>query len=147
MTQITQIWAQRSRAPIFPMSRGARQKWSAIIGLLMVYALFFFQLGGWGLFDPDEGRYAEIPREMLARHDWVTPTLNFVNFFDKPPLLYWGIAASYAVFGLHEWAARLVPALAALLGLAMTWALGRRMFGPRAGALSALILATSLMCL
>ena len=122
----------------------ARTRWIAL-ALLICYPLFLFQLGGWGFVDPDEGRYAEIAREMLARHDWVTPTLDTVKFFDKPPLLYWGMAASYSVFGLNEWAARLVPALAALLGLAMTFVLGRRMFGPRAGALGALILATSLM--
>ncbi len=123
----------------------ARWGIGAVTLLLILYPLFFFRLGGWGLIDPDEGRYSEVPREMLAHHDWITPTLNSVKFFDKPPLLYWGIAASYSVFGLHEWVARLVPVLAALLGLAMTWALGRRMFGPRVGWLSALILATSLL--
>jgi len=120
-------------------------KWLGLSILLGVCALLLCGLGGWGLFDADEGRYAEIPREMLARHDWVTPTLNFIKFFDKPPLLYWGIAASYTLLGVHEAAARLIPALAALLGVAMAFALGRRMFGLRAGLLSALILATSLM--
>ena len=128
-----------------PSSPQFSLRWLAALALGLCYPLFFFQLGGWGLVDPDEGRYAEVAREMLARHDWVTPTLNYVKFFDKPPLLYWSIAASYSVFGTNEWAARLVPALAALLGLAMTLVLGRRMFGPRAGFLGALILATSLM--
>ena len=123
-----------------------RSQWiAAALVLLIIYPLFFFDLGAWGLFDPDEGRYAEVAREMLARHDWVTPTLDYVKFFDKPPLLYWGIAASYSVFGVNEWPARLVPALAALLGLIMTWILGRRMFGARAAILAVLILATSLM--
>ena len=117
----------------------------AALASLAIYALFFFRLGAWGFFDPDEGRYAEVAREMLARRDWVTPTLNYVKFFDKPPLLYWGMAASYSVFGFNEWAARLIPALAALAGVAMVCLLGRRMFGPRAGVLSALILSTSLV--
>ncbi len=117
----------------------------ALCVLLGVCPLFLLGLSGWSLFDPDEARYAEIPREMLARHDWVTPTLNYIKFFDKPPLLYWGIATSYSLLGLHEGAARLVPALAALLGLAMAFVLGRRMFGLRAGLLSALILGTSVM--
>ena len=107
--------------------------------------LLGWKLGAYGLIDVDEGRYAEVPREMFLSGDWLTPRLNFINFFDKPPLLYWGIAASYAVFGVSEWAARLVPALSALLGIFAAYALGRRMFGARAGFLSALVLLTSLM--
>ena len=107
--------------------------------------LLLWKLGAYGLIDVDEGRYAEVPREMFLSGDWLTPRLNFVNFFDKPPLLYWNIAANYAIFGVSEWAARLVPALWALLGIFAAYALGRRMFGPRAGFLSAIILLTSLM--
>ena len=107
--------------------------------------LLLWQLGAYGLIDVDEGRYAEVPREMFATGDWLTPRLNFINFFDKPPLLYWGIALSYAVFGVNEFAARLIPALAALLGVGVAAVLGRRMFGARAGFLSGLILLTSLM--
>ena len=107
--------------------------------------LLLWKLGSYGLIDVDEGRYAEVPREMFASGDWLTPRLNYLNFFDKPPLLYWGIALSYAIFGATEFAARLVPALWALLGIVATYALGRRMFGPRAGFLGAFILLTSLM--
>ena len=107
--------------------------------------LLLWQLGAYGLIDVDEGRYAEVPREMLLSGDWLTPRLNSINFFDKPPLLYWGIALSYAIFGVNEWAARLIPALAALLGVGVAAVLGRRMFGARAGFLSGLILLTSLM--
>ncbi len=107
--------------------------------------LLLWKLGSYGLIDVDEGRYAEVPREMFISGDWLTPRLNYLNFFDKPPLLYWGIALSYAIFGVTEFAARLVPALWALLGIVATYALGRRMFGPRAGFLSAIILLTSLM--
>ena len=110
---------------------------------LLSLPLFFWGLGAWGFFDPDEGRYGEIPREMLVRHDFITPTLNFLKYFEKPPLLYWSVAAFYKIFGFHEWAARLVSALSALLGLFTAYALGRRMFGRRAGLLSAIILATS----
>ena len=107
--------------------------------------LLLWQLGAYGLIDVDEGRYAEVPREMFVSGDWLTPRLNYVNFFDKPPLLYWGIALSYAIFGVTEFAARLIPALAALLGVGVAAVLGRRMFGPRAGWLSGLILLTCLM--
>ena len=116
--------------------------------LLLIFALslplFFWKLGGWALFDPDEGRYAEIPREMIASGNWITPTLNHVKYFEKPPLFYWLVGGSFKVFGLSEWAARLVPALCALLGLFLTYALARRMFGRRTGTLSALVLATTL---
>ena len=107
--------------------------------------VLLWQLGSYGLIDVDEGRYAEVPREMLALNDWLTPRLNFINFFDKPPLLYWGIAITYTIFGVTEFAARLVPALSALLGIVAAYGLGRRMFGPRAGLLSGLVLLTSLM--
>ena len=113
--------------------------------VLISFPVFFFLLGGWSFTDPDEGRYGSIPWQMLVRGDFITPTQNGVKFFDKPPLLYWGIAASYSLFGLHEWAARLIPALSALAGLFAIYALGRRMFSARAGLLAALVLATSLL--
>ena len=131
------------RAPKSPF--WTRTSWVLALLLAGATVLFFWQLGAYGLIDVDEGRYAEVPREMLVSGDWLTPRLNFIAFFDKPPLLYWGIAASYQVFGVTEWAARLIPTLAALLGMVAAYGLGRRMFGPRAGFLSALILATSLM--
>ena len=110
-----------------------------------VLLMYFLYLGGWAYFDADEGRYGNVAREMMAYNDWVTPTQNHVNFFDKPPLLYWGMAASYTLFGLQEWAGRLIPTLAALAGVLFAWVLGRRMFGRRAGLLAAIILATTLM--
>lgn len=118
----------------------------ALLSLLAISApLFFWQMGAWQFFDPDEGRYAEIPREMLARGDWITPFLNFTPYYEKPPLLYWSVAASFGAFGLHEWAARLTPALAALTGVLLVYMLGDRMFNARAGFLGAVVLATSLL--
>src|SRR5581483_2308040 len=73
--------------------------------------LFGFHLGSYGLWDPDEARYAEIAREMLARGDWLIPHLNYVPYVEKPPLLYWLTALSFRLFGLSEFAARLTPAL------------------------------------
>jgi 4-amino-4-deoxy-L-arabinose transferase-like glycosyltransferase len=58
------------------------------------------------MLDPDEGRYAEIPREMLVRGDWITPRFNDLKYFEKPPLQYWATAAVYALFGLSEWSSR-----------------------------------------
>lgn len=110
----------------------------------MPAAVFFF-LGSWGWFDPDEGRYSEIPREMLASGNWITPHLNFVTYFEKPPLFYWSVALFFRAFGLNEWAGRMVPALAATLGVLLTYMLGRRMFGARAGFLGAVVLSTSIL--
>jgi len=68
--------------------------------LLLVFGVAFFQfLGRIPLINPDEGRYAEIPREMLERGDFITPMLNYVKFFDKPPLHYWLSALSMSIFG------------------------------------------------
>lgn len=111
----------------------------------LAWPLFFWRLGSWALFDPDEGRYAEIPREMLARGDFVTPTLNGVLYFEKPPLHYWTTALCFRLFGASEATGRLTSALAALVALYLAYLLGRRMFSPRAGLLGAVILATSLL--
>ena len=61
---------------------------------------------------PTFGRYAEIPREMLLRGEWIVPYLQGEPYLDKPPLLYWLVGLSYRLFGIHDWSARLVPALA-----------------------------------
>jgi 4-amino-4-deoxy-L-arabinose transferase-like glycosyltransferase len=70
---------------------------------------FFFGLGAFGLTGADEPRYAQIAREMLARHDWIVPTLNGAPWLEKPALLYWKMMNSYSIFGVSDWAAR-VPA-------------------------------------
>ena len=79
------------------------------------------------LWEPDEARYAEIPREMLALGDWLTPRLNYVLYFEKPPLQYWLSAVSMKLFGLHPFAARLPLALATLITLWCAWRLARRL--------------------
>ena len=72
--------------------------------------LWFLPLDRPHLFDPDEGRYAEIPREMVSSGDWVTPRLDAIKYFEKPPLGYWVTAAAFEVFGQHAWTVRLWPA-------------------------------------
>lgn len=78
------------------------------------------------LFDPDEGRYAEIPREMVASGDWVTPRLNGLKYFEKPPLQYWTTAALYEVFGLHDWTSKLWSGLLAFLCIPLVYAFSMR---------------------
>ena len=128
-------------APTAPIWERAPLLWALFIGGAF---LLLWQLGGYGLIDVDEGRYAEVAHEMWASGDWVTPRLNYISFFDKPPLLYWLIAAFYHIFGVSEWAARAVSAGWALVGIGAAYGLGRRIFGARAGFLSALIALTCL---
>ncbi|QYM78945.1 glycosyltransferase family 39 protein [Horticoccus luteus] len=124
-----------------------RVSWTRDLMLLALLfaALFGFRLGSYPLGNPDEGRYAEIPREMLATGDWVTPRLDGVNYFEKPPLVYWVTAASERVFGLNEWAVRAVPALFALAGVLLTYAAGRALYGRAAGVAAGVALGTSLL--
>jgi 4-amino-4-deoxy-L-arabinose transferase-like glycosyltransferase len=79
------------------------------------------------LFSPDEGRYADIAREMLQSGDWVTPRLNGLKYFEKPPLQYWATAVAFAVFGADEWTARLWPAFTGFLGLLFAAFAGARL--------------------
>ncbi len=115
--------------------------------LLAAMVLWFLPLGSYRLFDPDEGRYAEIPREMVASGDWVTPRLNDLRYFEKPPLQYWATAATFEIFGQHEWTARLWVAMSGFLGLLMTAWIGTRLFGPLTGALAALVQGGALLYL
>ena len=84
---------------------------------LAVFCVFFFfyGLGAFGLMGADEPRYAQVAREMLERHDWVTPTLYGKAWLEKPVLYYWGAMISYWLFGVRDWAARVPSAVLATL--------------------------------
>jgi 4-amino-4-deoxy-L-arabinose transferase-like glycosyltransferase len=110
---------------------------------LFAYLMFFFRLGGIGLVGPDEPRYAQIAREMLASGDFVTPRLLGAPWFEKPVLFYWFTALFYQLFGIHEYAARLLSALAGCFGLYCAYRLGSRLLSPRGGLYAGLILACS----
>jgi hypothetical protein len=104
---------------------------------------FWFNLGGTALWDPDEGRHAEIAREMLASGRWLTPTLNGQPYHDKPVLFYWLTALSMHAFGQNAWAARLPSAITATTGVLLTAWWGTRFVGPLTGTVGALMLATT----
>ncbi len=88
--------------------------------------LFLYGLGQFGLIGADEPRYAQVAREMLERHDWITPTLGGQPWLEKPPLYYWQARVSYTIFGVSDWAARLPSALdATFLVLAVYFFLRR----------------------
>jgi len=111
--------------------------------LLVCALLWFVGLEYRGLFMPDEGRYADIAREMLDSGDWVTPRLNGIKYLEKPPLQYWATAAAFAVFGADEWTARLWPAVTGLLCVAFTAFAARRLAPGSSPGLTALILVGS----
>lgn len=116
--------------------------------MLLLAALFLIWFGTLDyrhLVKPDEGRYAEIPREMVASGNWLTPRLNDLKYFEKPALQYWATAAAYELFGEHHWTARLWTALTGFLGIAITYFAGRRLWGATAGLYSAAVLASSLL--
>lgn len=110
---------------------------------LLLIGVWFGTLDMRKLVRPDEGRYAEIPREMVVTGDWVTPRLNGIKYFEKPPLQYWVTATAYSVFGEHQWTARLWPALTGVLCVLLIFFAGRQLFGEMVGFYAALILASS----
>lgn len=85
-----------------------------IVGAVLAVFVYFWGLGGYGFIDPDEGRYAEIPREMIEASDFITPRLNYVLYFEKPPLHYWLTAGAFMIFGENEFAGRFFPVMAGL---------------------------------
>ncbi len=135
--------------------------WRVSSLVLIFIPWLVLQFGGLfspGLLDDVDSVYIQIAREMLQRHDFVTPTIDGVRFFDKPPLMYWMAAGSMHIFGVHDWAARLPLALGVLALLFAVYALGNYLFtspkpcplntvpcpSDRAGLYAALAMATSI---
>jgi len=106
--------------------------------------LFFWKLGSLTFVDEDEAMYAQVAQEMLNRGDWVYPHLNGVYWVDKPPLVPWAIAISFKTLGRNEFSIRLWHSVVALMGVLITYLVGKQLFGEKAGFFSGLILASSL---
>lgn len=121
--------------------------WWIDISLLFIFlaGLFFLLLGLRPLFVPDEGRYAEIAREMISSGEYITPYLNGIKYFEKPILFYWLEAASIKLLGLNLWAIRGVNASLSMMLCLFTYYTGRQLFDRLTGLLSAFILSTSLL--
>jgi 4-amino-4-deoxy-L-arabinose transferase-like glycosyltransferase len=139
----TQRTDRRNMNTLFGNPRKRRVVYLLLI-IVASYLFFFYNLGGYSLKEPDEGRYAEISREMVEQGDYLVPHLNYVRYFEKPPLLYWVTALSYKAFGVNEWSFRFPNALAALLCVLATYLFASRRFGEDVGFMSAFILMTSL---
>ncbi len=107
--------------------------------------LWFAGLGSRPLGEPDEGRYAEVAREMFASGNWLTPKLDGFNFFDKPALQYWATSIFYTLFGVHEWTARLWVALTGMLAIAVAGWAAKRLYGVRTGWTTVLVLGSGLL--
>jgi 4-amino-4-deoxy-L-arabinose transferase-like glycosyltransferase len=140
---------------VSPQSAPSPRRWSRRSLLIIILAWLILQIGGLftpGLLDDVDSVYIEIAREMMQRHDYVTPYINGIRFFDKPPLLYWMAAGSMHLFGSHDWAGRLPLGLGVLALLLCVYALGIRLFAAisptrspdRAAFYAALAMATSI---
>ena len=128
-------WRRAQTSGVYP--------WLLAVVLVLPLLTFTIDLGTASLWDPDEGRHAEIAREMLLSGEWLTPQLNFLPDREKPPV-YWLLVASLDAFGhKNEAAARLPSALASMLGVWAVLFWGWRHLRPLAGVLAALILATA----
>ena len=115
-----------------------------ILLLVIIYGLLWFgTLNYRHLIPSDEGRYAEIAREMLVTGDWVTPRYNGYKYFEKPPLQAWATATAFQVFGIGDWQARLWTALTGFITILFIGFTGARIYNARAGWLAALVLASS----
>lgn len=114
-----------------------------LASLLLLILVVWFEPAGFWLAEPDETRYAEIPREMLASGDFVTPLLNSVPYLEKPPLFYWANAASLRMFGESPWAARLPARLAALGTTFLIFLAAGRLWGARSGLAAAILFLAS----
>jgi 4-amino-4-deoxy-L-arabinose transferase-like glycosyltransferase len=114
--------------------------WSLLIGFVLVSLCV---LGIRTLVPPDEGRYAEMAREMFTSGDWITTRLNGIKYFEKPPLQTWMNALTFAVFGVGDWQARLWTGLCGIFGVLVTGYAGARVYSPRVGLYAALVLGSS----
>lgn len=116
-----------------------------LLFILVLFGVYFLNIGSYGLIDPDEGRYAEVAREMVESGDYITPHLNYVKFFDKPALSYWLTSMAFHVFGFNEFASRFSPVVLALIGMCVLFRLATKIYNRRAGLISALVAGTSFL--
>ena len=109
-----------------------------------ILCVMSYGIGSYGLYEPHEGHFAGVGREMVTRGDWITPHLNGAPYLNKPPLFYWLIAASYKITGSQdEWSARIPLALIGWGGVLLAWYWARKLWGPSAGRYAAVMLAVS----
>jgi len=118
-----------------------RAAMGALVACFVLVSLYVLSIRT--LVPPDEGRYAELAREMFASGDWITTRLNGIKYFEKPPLQAWMNALTFTLFGVGEWQARLWTGLCGLGGVLLTGYTATRLAGGRAGLYAALVLGSS----
>ncbi len=123
-----------------PSTDPSRHRWLFWCGIASIACVWFLTLDARHLLRSDEGRYAEIAREMVATGDWVTIRYNGIKYFEKPPLQMWMTALAYEAFGIGEWQARLWVALSGAFAIVITMVAARRWFGAGVAVLSGAIL-------
>ena len=134
--------------PVSETGSGAKQgsrRWMAWLLLIAFAIVWFGGLGYRDLNQPDEGRYAEIPREMVATGNWVTPRLDGLKYFEKPPLQYWMTAVSFELFGQSNATSRLWTALMGFLTVPWVFFLGLRLYDRRTAFYGASLVASMLI--
>lgn len=109
--------------------------------------IYIYGIGSYPLLEPDEGRYSEIPREMLETGDYNTPKLNYVKYFEKPALFYWMNAASFKLFGENEFASRFPTVIMSVLGALLTYMLAKSIYCHTTAVMSPVVLLTMLLYL
>jgi len=122
---------------------GSWARHGGFVVVVVLAALVCFTQFRSPLQEPQEARYAEIPRQMLAEGRFIVPVLHGQAYYDKPPLFYWLVMGSYRLFGVHDWAARLAAGATAFLCVLVVHAWGRRTVGERAAVLGAVLLCLS----
>ena len=130
-------------APKVPAKPAMGAILAAVAGLAGAGLLFFFHLGSYGLWEPDEARYAEISREMLVSGNFIVPHLNYVPYIEKPPLLYWLNALAMRALGVNEFAARFFNAFSALFVAGAVYFFTQRVFDRRRAIIAVMVLSTS----
>src|SRR5215831_2816551 len=131
-------------SPAFSSPGPALRYSSIAIVVFLWIAIYFSSTFRPALLDDVDSIHAEAAREMVLRHDWVTLYTNGIRYLEKAPLMYWGTAVSYEIFGISEWSTRLPLMLGVLALLFATYILGKMAYGERGGLYAAIVLTTSL---
>jgi 4-amino-4-deoxy-L-arabinose transferase-like glycosyltransferase len=136
----------REAGRVFGIALQRRPGLRILVALTAMAALavpLLYRLGRWPLTEPDEGRNAEVAREMLQLGTWSIPHFNYLPYLDKPVLFFWILAAMYRAVGVSELAARLPSVLSAIATIALTFAIARALLDARRAAVAALVIATT----
>ena len=127
-----------------PAASASIRYFSLVVIFVLWLAIYFAAIFSPPLLDDVDTIHAEAAREMVLRHDWVTLYTDGIRYLEKAPLMYWGVASSYEIFGIKDWSTRLPLVLGVLALLLVTYYLGKTAYGERGGLYSAIALATSL---